>query len=201
MKAGITGLVALLAIAGCAAQNHPKIAEDYASAAYRAQQNNDWAMARLYFGRAIQSATLGDADENNLADLWFQYGRSSGVICDWNEADRGFTQAYNIYQTTGSTAYLPLYELGQLNFDRQHYSAALVYFKRVQPEFKSRHINTQDPIGYAGYLYDYATALEKTDQASAAANFRNQSTALYRTFPGRGSTMEKTPYGTECQAA
>lgn len=76
-------------------------------------KSGDWFNARMYFGRAIQNAKIGGADTKTVAVLWYEYGRSSGVICDWPEAARGLNEAYKLDSETVGPAYMSLMNSGE----------------------------------------------------------------------------------------
>ena len=47
-------------------------------------------------GRALTNAILGHAPDKNLATLYYEYGRTSGAICDYKEAQRGLEAALEL---------------------------------------------------------------------------------------------------------
>src|SRR2546423_15195776 len=93
---------------------------------------------------------------------------------------------------------MSLYEMGRMNYDRKLYAQAIGYFARVEPEFERRQLDTQDPLGMADYLDEYATALEQTGKIDQAKSRRARAGELRQTFRGRQAHTEKTPYGTQC---
>lgn len=195
--------VALLALLATACTNpiNLRTASNYSSAGYAAMAAGDWAKARMNFGRAVQNAEIGRADPKAIGALWYEYGRASGVICDWPEAERGLNKSLELDSQSGGPAYMSLYELGRMNYDRKQYAEAVGYFARVKTEFDRMQADSRDPVSYAEYLDEYAGALEQTANASEAAPLRSRAAELRRTFPGQAGRTEKTPYGTQCMAA
>lgn len=193
-------LIAVIAVGGCAKPINLKTAENYTNAAYSSVQAGDWFKARMYFGRALINAKLGGATPKGLAILNYEYGRTSGVICDWEEAERGLNEAYKIDQESGGPTYMSLYELGRMSFAREQYQKALEYYGRTWQEFEKIQADTKDPLGYAVYLEEYVVILEKTDNKVEAEKHKARADELRKVFPGKESRTEKTPYGTQCNA-
>lgn len=200
MKRYLVVFALALFVVGCANPINRHTAGKYSQAAYSAMKSGDWFNARMYFGRAIQNAKIGGVDTKAMAVLWYEYGRSSGVICDWPEAERGLNEAYKLDSETGGPAYMSLYEFGRMNYDRKQYAKAVEYFARVKVEFDKLQADTRDPLGYADYLEEYAGALEKTGNNAEAKKHRARAVELRKAFPGKDAQTEKTPYGTQCKS-
>lgn len=198
MRKELIVLIAVVALVGCANPINRKTAMNYTNAAYDAVQAGDWFKARMYFGRALINAKLGGATPKGLAILNYEYGRTSGVICDWVEAERGLNEAYKLDQETGGPTYMSLYELGRMSFAREQYDKALEYYGRAWQEFEKVQADTKDPLGYAVYLEEYAVILEKTGNKVEAEKHKARADELRSVFPGKESHTEKTPYGTRC---
>ncbi|MGB5488126.1 MAG: hypothetical protein WBN06_12095, partial [Lysobacterales bacterium] len=101
----------------------------------------------MYFARAISNAELAGAPSKGLAVLWYEYGRSSGVICDWEEAENGLNKAFELDSKIGGPAYMSLYELAQMNYARELYTAAIEYFQGAYSGMEEDQADTKDPIG------------------------------------------------------
>lgn len=155
----------------------------------------------MYWGRAALNAELGKAPPQALAILWYEYGRASGVICDWAEAEVGLTKAYELDKVTNVPTFMSLVELARMNFDRQQYREALTYFDRALPEFEKQSPDTNDPVGYADFLDEYAISLDNVGRSVEAKKHLARSAELRRTYPNREARTERTPYGTQCKAS
>jgi tetratricopeptide (TPR) repeat protein len=154
----------------------------------------------MYFARAITNAELAGAPEKGLAVLWYEYGRSSGVICDWEESEKGLNMAFELDSRTGGPDYMALYELARMNHDREMYPEAIEYFQRAYSKIQEDQADTKDPIGYADFLDEFAYLLEHTGQNDMVPQLSARSERIRAAFKGKDSHTEKTPYGTECQA-
>jgi len=132
-----------------------------------------------------------------IAVLSYEYGRYSGAICDWNEAEKGLSEAYDIDSQNGGPAYMSLVELARMNLDRGQYDKAFEYFDRVMPDLEKRQLDTRDPLGYADLLDEYANSLEKIGKGESVSTLRARAEVLRRTFPGKSPHTDRTPYGTQ----
>lgn len=193
--------VAALALAACANPINQKTAVNYANAAENARMSGDWVKARMYYGRAAVNAQMGRMPPRTIAIMWYEYGLASGVICDWAEAEAGLTKAYDLDKINDGPALLSLVQLARMNFDAQRYVEAVVYFDRALPELEEQSIGTQDPIGYADFLDEYATALDKVGRPADAKKHRRQSTRIRAAFPNQKAFAEDIPYGTRCETS
>ncbi len=200
LKTCVIAVAATILVAACASPINQRHAQNYMLAGYRAMEAGKWFQARMAFGRAVTDAELAGTAPRVKAILYYEYGRSSGVICDWPEAERGLKQAYGLDKESGGPAYMSLNELGRMNFDRQRYADALGYFDQVLPEFDRSQIDTRDPLGYSAFLDEYSITLEKTGRAADAERARKRALEIRSAFPGKDSQTDKTPYGTQCSS-
>lgn len=196
MKYIIAGITVLLV--GCANPINQKTAENYYGAALYAQQSGNWQDARKYFSRAIVNAEYGGGDESTLAVLWYEYGRSSGVICDWKEAENGLLKAFDLDELSNGPTYMSLYELARMFYDQKNYESASTYFNKAHIEFEKEQMDTKDPIGYADFLDEYIFTLEQLGRSNETKELKNRSMKIRNAFEGKDSHTDRTPYGTKC---
>ncbi|MSQ58542.1 MAG: hypothetical protein EXR36_02555 [Betaproteobacteria bacterium] len=197
----IVGL-ALILLQGCGGNSiNLRAARNYAAAGYQAMHAGDWKNAQTYFSRAILNAQLAKAGPRAMAVLKYEYGRSSGVICDWGEAQAGLNEAYDLDRQNAGPAYMSLYELARLNLDRRDYPKAKEYFEQAFAEFQKIGADTRDPLAYAEFLEEYAVTLENTWSGTEAFAHRERALEIRGTFPAGKSHTEKTPYGAQCAPA
>lgn len=194
-------VAALSALAACSNPINERTARNYSMLAYNAQQAGDWITARTYWGRAAINAELGGSAPQRLAVLWYEYGRSSGVICDWPEAESGLTKAFELDRASNGPSHMSLVELARMNLDRQRYGAAIGYFERANAIVADGKLETVDPIGYAHLLDEYAVALQNVGRISEAAEFRKQAARLRNAYPASETRTDRTPYGSQCQSS
>lgn len=187
---------AIFLLSGCAINENT--AHHYANAAEASSQSGDWVAARENWKRALINAKLAHMDDRALAIAHYEYGRASGVVCEWAEAEFGLKEAYRLDAQSGGPSYMSTYELGRMNYDRKQFTSAIEYFSQVKKAFEAIQADTRDPVGYASYLEEYATALEQTGKIEEAKPLRERSKELRITFPNKDAHAEKTPYGTQC---
>ena len=188
----------ILLVSGCAASINEYNARQHAQAGMKAGRSGEFAKARKEFARALTNARLAHADPKMVAALSYEYGRYSGMICDWVEGEKGLAEAYDLDRQNGGPAYMSLVELARLNFDTQQHGTAVEYFDRVVLELEASHADTRDPIGYAQILDEYASSLEQTGKNGLAGKFHDRARDLRKAFPGQSSRTDRTPYGTQC---
>lgn len=164
--------------------------------------SGQWFEARMGFGRAITNAEIGGVDDGHMANLWYEYGRASGVICDWIEAERGLDEALSIIQKHDDEQriHYVLVEIGRMYFDRKEYGETLEYFGRAQPFLEKINIEVHDPLAYADYLDEYAVAFNEVGRPSDSKIRSTRASEIRKVFPGKTSDTQRTPYGTQCAA-
>jgi tetratricopeptide (TPR) repeat protein len=183
---------------GCANPVNRHTANRYWDAAIAARDAGDWRLARSNFARAIPNAELGGADSRQLAVAYYEYGRSSGVICEWSEAARGLQKALELDRSVAGPIHLSLVELGRMHFDKKEFELAREYFAEAYGLLEEMSAETHDPLGYAQFLVEYATSLERSGAADQATPLRARAEQLRATFPSGKSRTDRTPYGTRC---
>ena len=197
LKSTLSLLVALIVV-GCANPINRNTGIRYAEQADAEAASGNWFNARMGYARAITNGKLGGFDDTNMAYLWYQYGRASGVICDWSEAEKGFDKAYEIDSDIGEPTYVTLYELGQMNLDRKKYEEAAEIFGRAHLEMTREKVQEDLPLNYAIFLENYAEALSHTKNLERANELRGRSVLILENNPGKAENINRTPYGSQC---
>lgn len=190
-----------LYLVGCANPVNRYTAGKYADAAISAREAGNWRLARSNWARAITNAQIGgEANTRSMAIAYYEYGRSSGIICDWTEAERGLQKSLELDRRLNGPIHLSLIELGRMHFDQKQYEPARNYFSEAFKLFEAMNAETMDPLGYAQFLDEYSLSLESTGAADQAAPFRSRAQQLRTTFPAGKNRTDRTPYGTQCSA-
>lgn len=184
----------------CANPVNLHTARKYADAGYRNISAGDWVEAQKNFGKALVNARLGKADDRSLAVVLYEYGRASGVLCDWEESAAALNDAYNLDRESDGPTHMSLFELARMYVSQRKFSKAVEYYERVLPEFDRLQADARDPIAYAEFLEEYSSALEQTGRGKAGhiRRLRARAQELRNTFPNAEAVTEKTPYGTHC---
>lgn len=188
----------LLFSSGCANPIGGKPATDYAQAASNALQSGDWATARMYLSKAIVDAQLGRPNPAQLAVLHYEHGRASGVVCEFSEAEKSLIRAYELDKQAGDPTYISLLELGRLMAEQKKFVEAAAYYERVIPELEANRASTEDPIGFADILDEYAIALRNANRAAEAQVLATRGAKIRSANAGKVSITDRTPYGQKC---
>lgn len=162
-----------------------------------ASQNGDWDSSRRHWAKAVVNADLAGTPEAKMAALNYEYGRSLGVTCFFEESEKYLNLAYQQDSKTGGPAYNDLVELARLNLDQKKWVASIAYFKKALPILKQINAPTEAPYAYADILSEYADALDAVGSGDAA-NYRNQAESIKKNRPDGYSITDRTPYGTQC---
>lgn len=190
-------VLALILLSACAGINRSK-SDFYAARAAADLQQGTWATAQADYGRALILARQSGAGKNHLAALHYQFGRTSGVICEYRLAYGHLLRAQQLDEQTGGPVHMDLTELAWLHLDKGDYTRAAHYFDLALPLYIELNLDARDPIGLADALIEYALALEKTGRAEQARKAKGKALALMRAHPQTASQTERTPYYTEC---
>jgi len=128
-----------------------------------------WFNARMAFGRAWTNANLGKADDKVTAVYAYEYGRASGAICDWDEAERGLKRSYELDVKTKGPIHMDLLELARMYHGKGALDKSEEYFHLGKNELDKIQADTRDSIGYANILAEYAVVLSALGESKKAA--------------------------------
>jgi len=162
-------------------------------------KSGDMFTARMAFGRAWMNANWGHEQEGITAVYAYNYGRASGAICDWVEAERGLLKAYELDQKTKGPLHMSLIELGFMYKAQGAIEKAEKYFNLGKKEADKQHIVTKDPIGYATFLSEYAEVLSLLKKPKEAIRLKNRSEEIKHVFKENSSNKKPIPYGKFCR--
>lgn len=188
----------LLSLVGCASPINRKNAEIYTRQGTLAIALNDWQAARRAFAKAVVNAELGNVPPSTRAVLNYEYGRSLGVTCFFDDAEYYLEQAYKLDKETGGPIYLSLVELARLHLDQRNFATSTSYFKQALIELELFDIPETGPIGYADVLDETAIALAAINQTDEASQMKLRSQEIRLKHPNKRSITDRTPYGKYC---
>jgi hypothetical protein len=195
----ITILLGVAALATtCANDINLRTASHYAQGCQGFQAQNERWKAQTNCGRAATNADLGRAPDRARAALWYEYGRTSGAICDYVEGKRGLNTALSLDEKVDGPAFMSLLELGRLHLDQAKYKEAAEYFQRFDAVLPQEVALKEDPIGYADVLEEYARASEQSGDALKATALRVRSQEIRKANPLKSSNTDRTTYGKYC---
>lgn len=193
----LASMLALL-VSACANPVNLKTASMYAQGCRGFQVQNEWWKARRACGRAAVNAKLGGASDPAIAMLWYEYGRSSGAICDYAEAQRGLDEAMKLDQNTGGPVYMSLLELARLSAAQGKFAEAATYYEKFWLAVPKDLAEKEDPIGSAEALEEQAEAYRQVGNAALSKSTKDRAQQLRSANPGKPSNTDHTPYGKFC---
>jgi len=196
--AASTAILSAILLAGCASSINLYTASTYAKGCHGWQAQDEWWKARKACGRAVVNAQLGGAPENSLAVLWYEYGRTSGAICDYTEAQRGLDEALKLDQKTGGPVYMSLLEMARLNMAQGKYADAAAYYEKFWQAVPMQKAESNDPTGMAEVLDEQAEAYRHIGKNNLANKQTARALQLRAANLGKRSNTDRTPYGQFC---
>jgi tetratricopeptide (TPR) repeat protein len=193
-----TLLALVFLLSGCASTLNQRNAHEYANAGQSAQLSGNWDAARRYWAKAVVNARLGGMTDKQLAIAYYEYGRSLGATCFFDESEKYLKEAFELDSKNGGPVHMALLELGRLNLDQKKYQAATSYYEQLPSIYEALDAASKVPAGVAETYSEYSTALSASGNKSKANqfNFLAQKLASEATSP---STTERTPYGKHCK--
>jgi tetratricopeptide (TPR) repeat protein len=197
MKLSALVIVTALTLVSCANPINLRTAQNYAQGCAGFQHQGEWWKARQACGRAAINAELGGAEPQAIAGLWYEYGRTSGVICDYAEAKKALEKSLESDKENNGPIIMDYFELARLHFDQKLFKDASAYYQfgiAATPEATI----AQDPIGYAEVLDEYGEALKQIGNATESEKVIAESKQLRSSNPNVKSLTKRTPYGKFC---
>ena len=185
-------------ISACANPINRYTATRYAEGCYDFQQHNEWWKARRACGRAAMNAQLGGVPDRTVAVLWYEYGRASGVICDYVEAQKGLEIAIKLYQAIEGPVHQPFLEMAKLRIAQGQFAEAIGYYDKVWQTLPSGIAEEQDPIGLAEVLEEQAEIYLQLGNPTLSKEPKERAQKLRTTNPNKTSRLSHTPYGKFC---
>nr|WP_067296116.1 hypothetical protein [Marinobacterium profundum] len=184
-------------IVSCANPVNLHTAQNYAQGCSSFQHQGEWWKARKACGRAAINAELGGAAPRAIASLWYEYGRTSGAICDYTEAKKGLELSLKLDKVNNGPILMDYFELARLHFHQKLFEDAVGYYQSGILA-TSKEIVSKDPIGYADILDEYGDALKQIGDIKKSEAAVAQSTQLRSFSPSAEAITKSTPYGGFC---
>lgn len=183
----------------CAPSINRNTSDITAKSGYEAQKAGDWDAARRNFAKAVVNGDLGKLSQEQMASLYYEYGRSLGVTCVYDESEKYLQKTLDIDLKINGPAYMSLLELARLNLKIKDYSKAISYFDQLLPIYTTLNAEKEAPIGVAEAYEDYSYALKEVGNITKAKDFETKAEQLRANNPNGYSITERTPYGTQCK--
>ncbi len=150
-----------------------------------------WFNARMAFGRAWTNANLGNAEDKVTSVYAYEYGRASDAICDWQEAERGLTKAYELDSKTDGPIHMDLVELARMYHAQGMLDKSEHYFSLAKEALDRLQADTRDAIGYANILAEYAAVLSALGKRQEAVILETRENEIRAVFKAEPAAMSK----------
>ncbi len=203
-------LASAIALAGCAGSAKREVdspassmrdAEIQAEAGFASIQKGDWDTARLLLARALINAERGKAPPAGQALLNYQYGRTLGVACAWEEAERHLQRAAQLDEQRGASPHLAIYELALMKQHQRRYDEAVKYFQQLIPMIEKQGLRETYPWGVADAYDRLASSLMASGRMAEAVAPREEAQRIRAAHPTAEPFGILTPYGSACARA
>jgi tetratricopeptide (TPR) repeat protein len=201
MKSAFAAVLVCSLLVGCAAPINIRNAEKHAQAGYVAQRNDDWDTARRQFAQAVVNADLGGAEAQGKGVVNYEYGRTLGVTCFYEEAEKYLLRSKEFQEQQGQSPHLALYELGLLTEKQRLYVKAAAYFSQLIPLMEKAGLQSQYPLGVADAYERYGNALKELGKDTDARLAAQKASSIRAENPNAKPFGRVTPYGTACAKA
>lgn len=200
---------ATLALSGCVNTNSRTAQVDYADTyrqAYMALQKDEWLTYKNLMRIVIDKSTVSNAPAEKRSIYWYEYGRASGVVCDWEDAEFSLNISNYLDAQSGGPAYMSLNELGRISVARKQYDRAVDYFTRglqgyaeYQGKISSKENKTH--LIDSQILEEFAYALEQENGKPSEIKRLKENASEVRKKVAASSPANNdiAPYGTQCK--
>ncbi|WP_275761120.1 hypothetical protein [Ralstonia pseudosolanacearum] len=195
----LTAFVLIPVLAGCVSAVSERVSANYTRLGAEAQEQGDWSAARRAYAKATLNADQAGLPADRRAIVHYEYGRSLGATCFFEQSERELHTAYELDQRAGHPVYLSLVELARLMLDQQKFAQSTTYFERALPALDAAGAAGKAPAAYADILDEYAQALTGAERSTEASTVLDRADALRGDHPGKQSITDRTPYGKFCR--
>ena len=187
-----------LLLIACVSDINRKEAQIHFEAAQRYDIQGDYTSAREQYGKALVDARLAGVDPATISMLTYNYGRTTGYTCHFEEAEKYLLEALNMEKNiTGPESGVStkrVFELARLYFDQGQYAKSAVYYANGIPLVEKLGAAQSDPIGLANAMDEYAVALANVGKTSDAATAKQRAAQLREQNPRARAGFVPTRY-------
>lgn len=160
----------------CVNPVNERTAQNYYDYGVQAERAGDLALARRNFSRAYGNAQMGNLGPAAEASYLYEYARLSGYTGSYEEAEKAFLDVLVLIEKASAGADRlrapALAEYSRLLHDTGQHQKAVPIYERAVTELERVGVESNDPLGYAAFLDDYAESLNAAgflERASAVA--------------------------------
>lgn len=156
----------------------------------------DWNVAHRNW--SVMAAFASKVETSSVASsrILLEYGRSLGVLCEFQEAERILRQAQQLFVSDKGSTHLVLIELARLNLAQKKYLSALSYLDEIFKHVANGTQSDIEPGWHEEIVDEYAAALTAVGRDEQAIEKRK-----HMQVRDPNITYEpgyRTPYGSQC---
>lgn len=168
----------------------------YAEGCAETSTNKDWNVAHRNWSVMAAFTSKVDTPPATTSNVLFEYGRSLGVLCEFQEAERILRQAQQLFDRNKGPTHLVLIELARLNLAQKKYLTGLNYLDEIFKQIAIGSLNSIEPGWLEDIVEEYATALSAVGRDEQAVEKRKLMRA--RDPDVLRAPEYRTPYGSQC---
>ena len=194
-------MLGVLIFSSCANPINRATYKKYINWGHQAENRGELKLARENYGRAFINTQIGKLTEAEQALAMYEYGRLSGYLCDFEEAEKYFKQALVLREKVNAPDFhksQSYHELARLYYDHGQYAQAVPYFKLAIPLSEKVGVEEGWPIAFATTLDEYAVALRNTGGEQEAGTVANRAQKIRDQNPGKQPRYIPTRYNQNC---
>lgn len=173
--------------------------KEQVSKAEDAAVQGQWRKARDYWKAALQASLSIEVGATYQVILHYGYGRTLGVLCDWDKAEKQLQKALELDRKNNGPFYLSLIELSRFYQEQNKFEQAKQYYDELLPALNERKAAVNDPFNTAELLDGYADTLEALGAKQLSKPYRDSAFKLRKNAAKKPSSLPKTPYGAACR--
>ena len=118
-----------------------------------------WRKARDHWKAALKLPVSAKVSASYQAVLHYGYGRTLGVLCNWDKAEQHLQQALMLDRKNHGAFYLSLIELSRFYHAQTKLEQAKPYYDELLPVLNERKAAITDPSVRRNYLMNMLTYL------------------------------------------
>lgn len=189
----------LIFLSGCVSTINQRSAHNHAISGQIAQENGNWDEARRHWAKAVVNAQLAEMNNKALSIAYYEYGRSLGVTCFFDESEKYLSLSLDIDKHRNGPVYMPILELARLHSSQSDLEKSATYYEQLPAIYKEKYyLEQRDPYGIGVVFEEYSEVLEYLNKDKEAKLYQQKSIDLKA--KSNSSNSEVTPYGKHCTA-
>ncbi len=181
LKASLSFVLSLL-ISSCSNSINEYTASQYYEFGIQAETADDLPLAQRNYSRAYKNAIMGNLGPKSEAYYLYEYARVTGYAGNYQESEKAFIDVLALIKKAEGEAddlrAPALAEYSRLLHDTDQHQKAIPIYEKAVIELELLDIESDDPIGFAILLDDYAESLSAAGFSERATRTANRSARL-----------------------